>query len=167
LSENVVDPGSGSDDGSALRACLRFVEGWASTFECDIPEEPSDPPEVAQAAATMRRVARRSGERPPATGVLPADDSLVWNAFVTFAPHALDGSVWSSGAGGPVVIFADQGASIVVRVDPDQARRLSDLVAPGQLVPIKEWRRGRPIGTVFVRLVGQHGGARTDLSQAQ
>jgi len=62
-------------------------------------------------------------------------------AFVTFAPCALDGSVWTRGGGRPVVSFSDQGTSIVVRLDSEQAKRLSDLVAPAQLVPVKEWRR--------------------------
>jgi hypothetical protein len=37
--------------------------------------------------------------------------------------------------------FADQGTSVVVRIDADQAQRLSASIAPAQLVPVKDWHR--------------------------
>lgn len=93
-------------------------------------------------------VARRPHAVVPATGVLQADDAAVWDAFVTFAPHALDGSVWTStGDGRPSIGFSDEGASISVRVDPQQERRLRGLLPDGVvLVPLEELRartRGR------------------------
>jgi hypothetical protein len=97
--------------------------------------------EVAQAASTLRGVARWPHRHPPATGVLKAGNSLVWDAFVAFAPYALDGSLWIHGDGRPVVSFADQGTSVVVRIDADQAQRLSASIAPAQLVPVKDWHR--------------------------
>jgi hypothetical protein len=141
--EYVVDCRPCGDDGGsgALRMCLRLFENVVSEFECDIPGADSSATEVAQAAATLRGVARWPSRTPAATGVLKAGDALVWDAFVTFAPHALDGSVWTRGDGRPVVSFADQGTSVVVRLDTDQAERLADQVSPALLVPIKEWRR--------------------------
>ena len=132
----------GSTDGTvALRQCLRLVEGNVWQFECDLPGAESDPLEVQLAAWTLTTVARWPDRMPPATGTLKPGDPTVWEAFVTFAPFALDGSVWTHGDGHPVVSFSDQGTSIVVRLDSDQAQRLSDLVAPAQLVPAKEWDR--------------------------
>jgi len=135
---------SGSTDGTdALRQCLRLIEGNVWQFECDLPDGESDPPEVQLAASTLTTVARWPDRIPPATGTLKPGDPAVWEAFVTFAPFALDGSVWTHGDGRPVVSFSDQGTSIAVRLDSDQAQRLSDLVAPAQLVPVKEWARQR------------------------
>jgi hypothetical protein len=125
----------------ALRICLRLLEDAVSEFECDIPDADSSSTEVAQAAATLRGVARWPNRHPAATGVLKAGDALVWDAFVTFAPHALDGSVWTRGDGRPVVSFADQGTSVVVRLDSAEAERLAERVAPALLVPVEEWRR--------------------------
>jgi hypothetical protein len=144
LAEYVVDclPGGGDLGAQSLRLCLRLFEDVVSEFECDIPESDSSSTEVAQAAATLLGVARWPDRHPAATGVLKVGDALVWDAFVAFAPHALDGSVWTRGDGRPFVSFADQGTSIVVRLDSDQAQLLSDdLVAPAQLVPVKEWDR--------------------------
>jgi hypothetical protein len=141
--EFVVDRGTVSD-GTALRTCLRFVEPRASTFECDLPVESDYPAEVARAAGTLSDVALRSDRRPPATGVLATGDPHVWDAFVTFAPYALDGSVWSGDRSGPIVSFADLGESIVVRLDVEEARSLAELLAPARLVPVEEWQRAVP-----------------------
>ncbi len=86
--------------------------------------------------------ARRPRADLPATGDLKAHDAAVWDAFVTFAPHALDGSVWTrTGDGAPCVGFSDEGTSISVRVDRPQEGRLRSLLPDGvALVPVEEWR---------------------------
>jgi hypothetical protein len=143
LSQYVVEPASEDGAAAALRACLRFVGPQVSRFECDIPFEDAETADVAQAAATLLRVAERSGATPPATGVLTVGDPEVWAAFVTFAPYALDGSVWPSEGAGPIVSFADQGSSIVVLLDHEQARTLADQIAPSRLIPLAEHRAHR------------------------
>lgn len=143
LSRYVVDPTSDDDGGAVLRACLRLVAAQVSRFECDIPFEDVDAADVGQAAATLLRVAQRSGSTPPATGVLSVGDPEVWEAFVAFAPYALDGSVWSSEVAGPIVSFADRGTSIVVLLDHEEARTLADEIAPSRLIPMHEHRSHR------------------------
>lgn len=137
--EFVVDPGGGADGAAVLRACLSFVADRARRAECDVPDEPDRPPAVAAAAATLLRVARHPHRRPPATGVIELADPLVREAFVAFAPHALDGSVWDRD-GGLLVTFADEAGSIVVRLDDESATRLAAHVSPAALVPVSEWR---------------------------
>ncbi len=139
----VVDwrQGANNQGADALRICLRLFEDAVSAFECDIPDVQPATTELVQAAATLLGVARWPNRQPAATGVLKAGDSLVWDAFVTIAPHAFDGSVWKHGDGRPIVSFADQGTSVVVRLDSEQAERLTARVAPALLVPVKEWHR--------------------------
>jgi hypothetical protein len=133
------------DRHDALRSCLRGVEDAVGEFECDLPVSQSDPPEIQQAAATLLRVARKASLPMPATGILRAGDPVVWDAFVTFAPYALDGSTWTVGGDGrPAVSFSDAGSSVSLRLDSDQHRRLLDVLpATAALVPGAEWRSRR------------------------
>jgi hypothetical protein len=114
-------------------------------FECDLPVSQSDPPEVQQAAAALLRVALKASLPMPATGILKAGDPAVWEAFVTFAPYALDGSAWTVGGDGrPAVSFSDVGTAVSVRLDADQHRRLLEAQpATAELVPDAEWRKRR------------------------
>lgn len=143
LQDFIVDWRSvGSAEGAAaLRACLGGVEDEVTQYECDLPDRELDG-EAREARAMLLAAARRPRTDLPATGVLKADDAALWDAFVTFAPHALDGSVWTrTGDGSPCVSFSDEGTSISVRVDPQQAGRLRSLLPDGvALVPIEEWR---------------------------
>ena len=147
LESYIVDwTASGQPDGAeALRVCLRFVEDAVTHFECDIPALDLDPPDVRRAAGVLLGAARKAHLPVPATGQLKAGDATVWEAFVWFAPHALDGGVWtSSGNGSPTVSFSDQGEAIDVHLDPDQAEHLQTALGPGaSLVPLKEWRARR------------------------
>jgi hypothetical protein len=144
LAAYVLDCAPDDRDG-ALRSCLRCVEAAVAEFECDLPVSQSDPPEVQQSAAVLLRVARRANSPMPATGVLSAGDPAVWEAFVVFAPYALDGSVWTVGGDGrPAVSFSDVGTAVSVRLDADQHRRLLDVLPTNAvLVPGAEWRKRR------------------------
>ena len=137
---------TGQPEGSeALRACLRCVEADVETFECDLPVRDSQPSDARRAWAVLIGAARKPRRSPPATGVLRPGDENVWEAFVIFAPHALDGSVWTvDGDGRPAVHFADEGTAITVRLTDEQRVRLSDRLPDGvALVPLQEWRARR------------------------
>jgi hypothetical protein len=144
LADYVLDCAPDDRD-DALRSLLRCVEDAVAEFECDLPVSQSDPPEIQQAAAALLGVARRASLQMPATGILRAGDPVIWDAFVTFAPYAVDGSAWTVGGDGrPAVSFSDVGTSVSVRVDADQHRRLVDaLPANAVLVPRAEWRKSR------------------------
>jgi hypothetical protein len=127
------------------RPAIRSVKEGVTQYECDLPDRDLDA-EAREARAVLLAVARRADAALPATGILKAGDAAVWDAFVTFAPHALDGCVWTmTGDGRPAIGFSDEGTSISVRVDPQQERRLRSLLADGvELVPLEEWRARTP-----------------------
>jgi hypothetical protein len=146
LTDYVVDwSATGSGNGAeALRVCFRSVASEVSQYECDLPTWGLDT-EALQAAAVLLGVARKTHLSLPATGILKPGDAAVWDAFVIFAPHALDGSVWTAtGDGRPTVDFADEATAISVRLDAEQRERLAqDLPAGNELVPASEWRARR------------------------
>jgi hypothetical protein len=143
----VVDR-DGWDDAEIVEACrlvLDAVRGSAIKYETDIPIDDADWPEdVAAAAEVLRRVARRTGRVDKGgyaqTGVVRAGDES-WAAFVTFAPWAYDAGVW--GDAGELVSLADEGQSIVVRLDGDQLEAVGRVIGAARLVPEKEWRAVR------------------------
>jgi len=77
------------------------------------------------------RSARSTGVL-PATGLLRVGDPEVWEAFVQFAPKALDGTVWDK-HGVDIVSFADQGRVLYGRLTPEQRQLLADRVGVEQV----------------------------------
>ncbi|MFI5714101.1 hypothetical protein [Kribbella sp. NPDC051620] len=150
----VVDR-DGWDDAEIVEACrlvLEVLQEAATGYETDIPIDDADwPVEVVAAAEVLRGVARRVGRVEKGgyaqTGVVrvgPASAEGLdasWAAFVTFAPFAYDAGVW--GDAGELVSLADEGQSIAVRLDEDQAEAVGRVIGAARLVPVKEWRAVR------------------------
>jgi hypothetical protein len=119
----------------ACRAVLAVVAGDADRYECDIPFSPVWPADVVRAASALRDASRQR-PRDPAyvqTGVLANDDPARWTAFVTFAPWALDASVWTQ-KHEHLVSLADEAESMALELTSDQHDEIAAILGRGRLL---------------------------------
>jgi hypothetical protein len=135
---------SHADAARACRLILRTVQGCAYKYETDIPGVGADyPPTVAAAAEVLRGIAARRGRVEPGghaqTGILENAGDEVWSAFVDFAPWAYDATVWNS-VGDDIVSLADEGTSVVLRLNRQQYDAIAAALGDANLVPENEWR---------------------------
>ncbi|MER7246651.1 hypothetical protein [Kribbella sp. NPDC000426] len=126
-----------ADAAHESRLILRTLQGDTAHYETDIPlPSPNWPPNVTSAANILRDVATRTGRIEPGgyaqTGVIAYADDQVWSAFVDFAPWAYDATVWNS-AGDDIVSLADEGQSIVIRVNRQQYDAITGALGAGRL----------------------------------
>jgi hypothetical protein len=152
--ETFIVDGEGWSDEKTDEVCRRILTALAPrahVFECDIPGDPEKPadwpaPEVATAARLLRsfpnRRRRIENDSYAGSGDLPAEREDLWAAFVTFAPHAFDATVWDI-HGHAIVYLADEAQSIVVRLTPDQVNELATIVGADRLIPYRKWSRIR------------------------
>jgi len=129
----------------ACRLILRAVQCSVSRYETDVPTTSGDwPPDVVAAADVLRGVATRTGrvesQGYARTGAIRAVRDEVWSAFVTFAPWSYDATVWDVD-GHDSVSFADEGESVVVRLDRHRYDAIAAVLGETRLVPEDEWRR--------------------------
>jgi hypothetical protein len=142
----VIDTGAlrDVDRRRAARVVLELVAPDVETFECDVPwsQQQGWPDEVREAAERLGalRSTRRSSDVYWQTGVIRRTDDSTWRAFVTFAPFAYDASA-SDMNGRRLVDLADEGTSLVARLDDNQARTVAEAFGHQVVVPLKAWRK--------------------------
>jgi len=93
------------------------------------------PADVVRAAAYLRDASRKR-PRDPAygqTGVLTNDDPARWTAFVTFAPWALDASVWTM-KHEHLVSLTDEAESMALELTSDQHDAIAAVVGRSRLL---------------------------------
>lgn len=145
----VVDTrGQSADDRSDVcNLVICTLEEAAAEFEADIPwsQAAAWPPDVRDAAEVLVTASGRThtGEPYQQTGMMKRSDHAIWQAFAIFAGYAYDASVWSDSRVLPIVSLADEGTSVVVRLDDDERRRLEAAVEPTQIVELRESRTER------------------------
>lgn len=127
---------------------VRTLEETATQFEADIPwSQSAEWPENVQVAAEalVRASGKTHADEPyQQTGMLRRADEAVWLAFTTFAGYAYDASVWT-GRPLPLVSVADEGTSLVIRVDEIERERLQSAIHPIRLSALRRRRiRRRP-----------------------
>jgi hypothetical protein len=119
----------------ACRVALAAVSADADRYECDIPFSPEWPADVVRAASYLRDASRKR-PRDPAyvqTGVLTNDDPARWTAFVTFAPWALDASVWTK-KHEHLVSLTDEAESMALELTSDQHDAIAAVVGRSRLL---------------------------------
>ena len=146
-----VDGLPADDRAEVCRLVIHTLEETAVHFEADIPwtQASAWPANVRDAAEVMVAASGKTHTEAPyqQTGMMNVGDKAVWQAFATFAGYAYDASVWSDNRVLPVVSLADEGQSVVVRVDEEERARLEVAVAPTPVVPLRESRaQGRRRG---------------------
>jgi hypothetical protein len=99
------------------------------------------PVDVVQAAEHLQSVSRKRRRDPNygQTGVLRREAETTWRAFVTFAPWALDATVWAADHD-DVASLADCSHSIVLRLTDAQRAVLKVALGPERLVPLADGR---------------------------
>ena len=146
----VVD-GTGLDDPGRVRLCdaaLKLVASTAATAETDMPwsQSPHWPPHVLGAATRLRErfvpVAKHD-DGYLQTRVQRLADEQTRADFVTFAPYALDASLWSS-SGEHLASLADAGESCVVRLSDTDRDALVQQIGAGRVIALAHWRAARP-----------------------
>lgn len=125
----------------ACRAALTAISGEAHKYECDIPfsSSPRWPVDVLRAASCLRDASRKRNRDPAyvQTGVLANDDPTRWNAFVTFAPWALDASVWTRDYEN-LAALSDEADSIALELTTDQHQVIAAVVGSERLLTKSE-----------------------------
>lgn len=129
------------------RFVLRLIAPNASSFETDIPLLQGDEPprSVLEAARRLSTHSKNAFSEPPyygQTGEVSSLDAESWTAFVNFSPYAYDATVWSE-TGEVLVAMADEGTSLVVRLEPDEHDAVVDLVGQDRVIPMREWKKIR------------------------
>ncbi len=115
-------------DHAVLRAVLSVLRPWAEQLQTDLPLAARGdwPAKVADAADHLLAVSRRQrGDSADyaTTGWLPAEDDAIWQAYVTFAPYALDSDVFSEQVRGFIEVN-DDATSVALRLDAEQQARV-------------------------------------------
>ncbi|KAB2807191.1 hypothetical protein F9L07_27260 [Pimelobacter simplex] len=130
----------------ACRFALSLFSDTALVFETDIPLDMQvdwTPPVRSAAHRLLTPAKHRSGESDSyrRSGIVAADSRADW-AFVTFAPYAYNASVWSEDPI-PLVSLAEEGTSLVVRLEPHEHSDLANFVGQDRVVPRNEWEKRR------------------------
>lgn len=117
---------------------VRTLEDTAVRFETDIPwavatDWSADARKAAENLVTATGKTH-TDEPYQQTGIMQRGDNAVWQAFATFAGYAYDASVWSDTRLLPIVSLADEGTSVVVRLDEVERSRLEAAVDPARVV---------------------------------
>jgi hypothetical protein len=128
------------------RFVLRLIAPNASSFETDIPlQGDQPPPSLLEAARRLSTHSRNAFSEPPyygQTGEVSSLDAESWTAFVSFSPYAYDATVWSE-TGEVLVAMADEGTSLVVRLEPHEHDAVVDFVGQDRVIPMCEWNKIR------------------------
>lgn len=130
----------------AVRRGLSFIRDPAKRAETDIAWEPESWPQNVLEAATRLR----DHHVPPdtwaggylQTGVVTLTDDQDRDDFLTFAPYALDATIW--GEDGTLAELADHGWSFVVALTDVEADVFASTLEAGRLVTLKEWHERQP-----------------------
>lgn len=141
---------TGWDDPTLLEAVARaltIVREGATSAETDMPwsEFANWPHEVQEAATRLRDRHIRVDQRHQdylQTGVVDPLDDQDRDDFLTFAPHALDATIW--GDDGLLAELADEGTSLVIALTDLQAQTLASAFGPGHLMTLETWAERQP-----------------------
>jgi hypothetical protein len=147
--EYVLDS-TGWDDATlhaAAAQALSLLRPVATKAQTDIPWTRPEhwPPDVLEAAERLRdrhvsQDARHKNYM--CTDEVDLVDEQDRDDFLTFAPHALDATIW--GPEGELAEVSDRGWSLVVSLTASEAEALGRTLEPGRLMTLEEWHSSRP-----------------------